>query len=78
MLNSLLTKRIICIFLVGIILLFTFNLYAQRSENCFLNDFELKTAEIPQSINAEKTSEAPSVVVTINADTLGKISKYVF
>ena len=53
-------------------------IYGQSSENCFLNDFELKTAEIPQSVNAEKPVEPASVFVTIGADTLGEISKYVF
>ena len=53
-------------------------IYGQSSENCFLNDFELKTAEIPQSVDAEKPVEPASVFVTIGADTLGEISKYVF
>ena len=53
-------------------------IYGQSSENCFLDDFQLKTAEIPQSVNAEKPNEPATVVITINADTIGKISKYVF
>jgi hypothetical protein len=66
------------IILVIATFLINFNLYGQNTENCFLDDFELKTAEIPQSVNAEKPVEPASVIVTINKDTLGKISKYVF
>jgi hypothetical protein len=58
--------------------LINFNLYGQSTENCFLDDFELKTAEIPDAVNAEKPVEPPSVIVTMNDDTLGKVSKYVF
>ena len=53
-------------------------IYGQSSVNCFLNDFELKTAEIPQSVNADKPSEPATATVTINGDTIGEISKYVF
>lgn len=53
-------------------------LYGQSSENCFFDDFVPKTAEIPQTVNAVKPTEPVSVTVTINNDTLGKISKYVF
>lgn len=53
-------------------------LYGQNNENCFLNDFEFKTADIPQAVTAEKPIEPASVIVTINNDSLGKISKYVF
>jgi len=60
------------------IFLINLTLYGQDNENCFLNDFELKIAEIPQAVNATKPSEPASVVVTISGDTLGKISKYVF
>ena len=55
-----------------------FLLYGQSHENCFLEDFELKTAEIPQSVEAEKPVEPSSVIVTIQSDTIGEISKYVF
>jgi hypothetical protein len=71
-------NRIIYLVLLGAIFLININLYGQSVENCFLEDFELKTAEIPQSINAVKPIDSVSVTVTINADTLGKISKYVF
>ncbi len=51
---------------------------AQDSLNCFLRDFEPKTANIPAYTDAEKTTAAATVTVKINsADTLGKISKYI-
>ncbi len=53
------------------------SLFAQN-ENCFLEDFSPKTAVIPQSVVGNKTAGAPTVTVTLSADTLGKISKYVF
>ncbi|HVO73270.1 MAG TPA: T9SS type A sorting domain-containing protein [Ignavibacteriaceae bacterium] len=43
-----------------------------------MNDFEPKIASIPPSVNAEKPSGAATVTVTIQGDTLGKISKYIF
>ncbi|HEY9008176.1 MAG TPA: T9SS type A sorting domain-containing protein [Ohtaekwangia sp.] len=49
-----------------------------QNRNCFLDDFEPKTAVIPTSIVVNKTTNAPSVTVTLLADTLGKISKYIF
>jgi len=58
--------------------LINFTLYGQSTENCFLDDFESKVAEIPRAVNAEKPADSASVIVTINEDTLGKISKYVF
>jgi hypothetical protein len=60
------------------IVLINFDLYGQNNENCFLYDFELKKARIPQSVEAVKPTEPASVIVTIQGDTLGKISKYVF
>ncbi|HEX7584370.1 MAG TPA: hypothetical protein VF373_06745, partial [Prolixibacteraceae bacterium] len=53
------------------------SLFAQ-STNCFLDDFAPKKATIPISVSASKTTGAPTVTVTLSADTLGKISKYVF
>ncbi|MEO0216540.1 MAG: T9SS type A sorting domain-containing protein [candidate division WOR-3 bacterium] len=50
----------------------------QESSNCFLKDFEPKIAEIPDAVRAEKPIEPASVTVTIENDTLGKISKYLF
>jgi hypothetical protein len=53
------------------------SLFAQN-ENCFLEDFSPKIAEIPLSVASNKTNGVPTVTVTLSADTLGKISKYVF
>jgi len=53
------------------------SLFAQN-QNCFLEDFAPKNATIPISVTANKTLDAPTVTVTLSADTLGKISKYVF
>ena len=54
-------------------------LFGQSSTNCFLEDFEPKYATIPPYKDVEKTTAAPTVTVTINAaDTIGKVSKYVF
>lgn len=53
------------------------SLFAQNT-NCFLDDFAPKTAQIPISAVANKTTSAPTVTVTLTSDTLGKISKYVF
>jgi hypothetical protein len=52
-------------------------LFAQNT-NCFLDDFAPKTAKIPISTAANKTTSTPTVTVTLTPDTLGKISKYVF
>jgi hypothetical protein len=71
-------NRIIYIIFWGTTFLINLNLYGQNNENCFLNDFELKTAVIPAAVNAAKPVEPASVIVTIQGDTLGKISKYVF
>jgi hypothetical protein len=49
-----------------------------QNTNCFLEDFTPKNATIPISVIANKTTNAPTVTVTLTADTLGKISKYVF
>ena len=60
-------------------LLATSALFAQTDNNCFLRDFELKTATIPPYKMMEKTTSAPTVTVTISArDTLGKVSRYIF
>lgn len=57
--------------------LFTIPLYAQKV-NCFLYDFELKNAVVPNFIEQDKISSSTTATVTIdNADTLGKISKYI-
>ena len=46
-------------------------------QNCFLEDFVPKYATIPPYIDSAKTTETPNVTVTINTDTLGKVSKYI-
>jgi hypothetical protein len=51
--------------------------FAQNT-NCFLEGFAPKTATIPIFVVANKTTNIPTVTVTLTADTLGKISKYVF
>jgi len=49
-----------------------------QNRNCFLDDFKPQTAVLPISKVANKTTKSPSVTITLSADTLGKISKYVF
>ena len=49
-----------------------------QDDNCFLYDFEPKTAVIPQSQDADETTSWPTVIVSLTGDTTGKISKYVF
>ena len=53
-------------------------LIGQNITNCFLEDFTSKNAIIPISVFASKATGVPTVTVTLSADTLGKISKYVF
>jgi hypothetical protein len=55
----------------------TMSLFAQSNTNCFLNDFVPKLATIPPSVDSAKTTQTSNVTVTINPDTLGKISKYI-
>ena len=62
---------------IAIMFVTSFSLFAQNT-NCFLEDFEPKNAIIPNSILANKVNNATTVTVTLMADTLGKISKYVF
>ena len=62
---------------LGIVLFWATSLFAQ-GPNCFLDDFAPKTANIPISVVANKTTNDPTVTVTLSADTLGQISKYVF
>ncbi len=65
------------ILLASILCISVASLFAQNT-NCFLEDFAPKKASIPISVIANKTTSAPTVTVTLTADTLGKISKYVF
>lgn len=62
---------------LAIVIVCATSLFAQ-SPNCFLEDFTPKNAIIPVSVAANKTTDAPTVTVTLSTDTLGKISKYVF
>jgi hypothetical protein len=55
----------------------TISLFGQSSPNCFLEDFQAKVATIPPYVDSAKTTQAPNVTVTINTDTLGKVSKYI-
>jgi hypothetical protein len=71
-------NRIIFTIILGMTFLFILNIHGQSHENCFLDDFKLKKAEIPHAVDAEKPVEPATVIVTINDDTLRKISKYVF
>lgn len=66
--------KIVCVVVMCVSCL---SLSAQNT-NCFLEDFAPKTATIPVSVVENKTTSVPSVTVTITADTLGQISKYVF
>jgi hypothetical protein len=54
------------------------SIFAQNGTNCFLEDFAPKPASIPNSVQAIKTTDVPTVTVTLSADTLGRISKYIF
>jgi hypothetical protein len=51
--------------------------FAQNT-NCFLEDFAPKSANIPISVAGNKTTDPPTVTVTVSADAPGKISKYIF
>src|SRR4030042_7159321 len=71
-------SRIINVIFWGTTFFIHLNLLGQINQNCFLEDFELKTAEIPPAVAGEKPVEPATVTVTLTGDTLGKISKYVF
>lgn len=72
-------KAKITTFLLGTILFIYSDLFGQNSSpNCFLYDYKPDTAVIPESVNAEKPAERPSVLITLTGDTIGKISRYVF
>src|SRR5574338_89437 len=51
---------------------------SQQSYNCFLIDFESKSAVIPAFESQLKPAQKPEVTVTVVADTISKISKYIF
>jgi hypothetical protein len=73
-----LMKRIMFVIVWGTIFFISPNVHGQNNENCFLNDFKPKSAEILPVADAVKPVDPASVVVTIPGDTLGKISQYVF
>ncbi len=71
-------KLRIPVFIICVICVSVRSLSAQSESNCFLDDFEPKTAVIPPNEMAEKTIGIPSVTVNLTGDTLGKISKYIY
>jgi hypothetical protein len=71
-------KGLFSIFVITIFFLNIDLVFSQTNENCFLNDFEQKTASIPPSVITDKPAGAVTVTVAIQGDTLGKISKYIF
>ncbi len=67
------------IFILAILLFANLLLFGQDSVNCFLYDFEPKTAVLPQYDLVDKPLTPPSVtIITDVSDTIGKVSKYVF
>jgi len=73
-------KRRFTIFLLFLIFLrSSLLLYGQNGQNCFLEDWYPKTAIIPQYEEASIPEGGPAVQITLDAaDTLGKISNYIF
>ena len=72
-------RKSILSILVFLLSFYPINLiFGQSSENCFLTDFEEKKASVPPSVNADKPPGAATDTVTIQGDTLGKVSKYIF
>ena len=58
---------------------FSLMISAQAENNCFLEDWEPKTARIPPYKDVAKTMAEPTVIVTINAgDTIRKVTKYLY
>jgi hypothetical protein len=68
----------IYILLLGTVCMINSYLYGQGDTSCFLYDYEPKTAVIPEAVAAEKPTGRPSVIVSFQGDTIGKISRYVF
>lgn len=54
------------------------SLLKAQNKNCFLEDFAPKPAVLPLSETAVKTTDVPTVTVTVTPDTLGAVSKYIF
>ncbi|MDM7925953.1 MAG: T9SS type A sorting domain-containing protein [bacterium] len=71
-------KKTVCAILLGAAVLVPAGLDGQSRPNCFLENFEPKTADLPPAVTAVKPAEPASVVVTFGNDTIGPISKYVF
>jgi hypothetical protein len=71
-------KRTVYFILLGAVSLIHSGLPGQSRPNCFLENFEPKTAELPPAVTAFKPSETASVIVTVGNDTIGPVSKYVF
>jgi hypothetical protein len=67
----------IYILFLGALVISQSRLFGQDN-NCFLKDFQPKTALLPESIDEEQPEGKASVLITIKGDTIGKISKYVF
>jgi hypothetical protein len=63
--------------LTGTMLLFCPYIFGQ-DKNCFLNDFEPKTAVIPASVEATMPTGKATVLLKLKNDTIGKVSKYVY
>ncbi len=70
--------KICALLIIGIIFIINYCLHGQNDTNCFLYDFQAKTATIPESVDADKPIEKPSVLINLTGDSIGKISKYVF
>jgi uncharacterized protein YjdB len=69
--------RITWIFLMAIINVI--NVSGQGTNNCFLNDFTIKKAVTPPYANYSRTTGITSTTVNIDfADTVSKVSKYIF
>jgi hypothetical protein len=71
-------NRIFYTIILGTTFFINTNLFGQSNQNCFLNDFEPKSAELLPVVDAVKPVDPASVIVTVMGDTIGKISKYVF
>ncbi len=70
-------KRFLSTIFPGIIILVSTNLYGQVN-NCFLHDYQPKTAVIPESIDTVKPTQKVTVTLKLKNDTIGMVSKYVF
>jgi hypothetical protein len=68
----------IYLLVLGLVCMINAYLDGQGDTNCFLYDHEPKTAVIPEAVEAEKPAGQPSVKVSFQGDTIGKISRYVF